>query len=205
MLLNKWVTLVVGLMIGLAVGYALAELQPVPPARALIEGMNQGRGNNGGMPPGHPPVSTGTRSATQDPAVARELHDLEGLVAKDPHNFDALRQLGNLYYDHKEWADAAAWYERARTIRPDDPNLLTDLAVAYRNQHEPQKALTLLDHALEIDPSHWQALYNKTVVLNFDLHRHQEAVAALARLEALKKKKAEIPDLSTLIEDVSGK
>ncbi len=205
MLFNKWVTLIVGLMIGLAVGYALAELQPVPPARALINGMDEAQGQTGGMPPGHPPVSTGTQAQAKDSAFAQEVHDLEGLLTKDPKNFDALRQLGNLYYDHSEWADAAAWYERARTIKPDDANLLTDLAVAYRNQHEPEKALTLLDHALKVDPSHWQALYNKVVVLNFDLHRHQEAVATLAQLKALKKTDTSIPDLSKLEKDVSGK
>jgi cytochrome c-type biogenesis protein CcmH/NrfG len=205
MFFNKWVTLVLGLMIGLVVGYALAELQPVPPARALIKGMNTGQSQAGGMPPGHPPVPSGNQANSPNPGFAQEVQDLEGLVAKDPTNYDALRQLGNLYYDHSQWPEAQVWYERARKIKGNDPDLLTDLAVVYRNQHEASKALELLNHALKIDPSHWRALYNKVVVLHFDLHRRQEAMAALAQLEALKKTDTSIPDLSTLEKDVAGK
>ena len=38
---NPWVTLVIGLMVGLALGYVFAERQPIPPGKALRLGTPQ--------------------------------------------------------------------------------------------------------------------------------------------------------------------
>ncbi len=42
------------------------------------------------------------------------------------------------------------------------------------------------------------------VVLNFDLHRHDQAAAALAQLKKLKAENPQVPDLSSLERDVAG-
>ncbi len=53
---NPWLTLVLGLMAGLILGYVFAEQQPVPPAKALRQGINPAAGQNESLPDGHPPV-----------------------------------------------------------------------------------------------------------------------------------------------------
>lgn len=202
MLKNRWFTLIVGLMIGLVVGYVLAELQPVPPAKALLKGRSQAS-SAADMSSGGAPVGPAARPSA-DADLEQQAQSLMSMLGNDSKNVDVLRALGNLYYDHSRWPEAANWYERALKIKGDDPNVLTDLAVVYRNLREPKRSLELLDRSLKIDPKHWQALYNKVVVLHFDLHRHEDAMAVLAQLEGLKKENPEIPDLSALKKEISG-
>ncbi len=189
----------IGVIVGLAVGYVLAErYQTVPPARAMAASMGQEA-----MPPGHPPV--GDQAASQaDQEFLDQVRALQSMLVDDPRNFDVLVGLGNLYYDHSRWAEAETWYRKALEIRPDDANVLTDLAVALRNQGKAEDALSTLEHVLRQEPGHWQALYNKVVVLNFDLHRHDEALEALERLKAMKRENPQIPDLSALEREIKG-
>lgn len=188
----------VGLIVGLAVGYVLAErFQTVPPARAMAAVGQES------MPPGHPPV--GEAAAPQaDQEFLDQVRALQSMLVDDPRNVEVLVGLGNLYYDHSRWAEAETWYRKALEVRPDDVNVLTDFAVTLRNQGKGEEALRVLDHVLEVDPTHWQALYNKVVVLNFDLHRHDEALAALEKLKALKKGNPQIPDLTALEREIRG-
>ncbi len=199
-----WFNLILGAMVGLVVGYALAELQPVPPARAMMKGM--AGDETGAVPPGHPPVGDAGSAAPagEDPALAEQVGQLEAALRKRPGDPDLLVALGNLYFDAGRWKDAREAYEAARQSRPDDASLLTDLAVCYRNLHEPERALELLDRAIAIDPGKWQALFNKVVVLHFDLHRHDEARKVLAALERLKQENPQVPDLSGLQKELGG-
>ncbi len=203
---NPWATLIIGLMVGLTLGYVLAERQPVPPSRAMAPNAGQA-----GLPPDHPPIEGGAAasassgpSAAEQQQVREQAAELEGMLKQRPDDRQVMVALGNLYFDASQWPQARDWYEKALAQQGQDPNVLTDVAVVYRNLAEPEKALERLDRALGIAPDHWQALFNKVVVLNFDLHRHDEAAAALAKLKALKASNPQVPDLSTLERDVNG-
>lgn len=199
-----WFNLVLGLMIGLAVGYVLAEMQPVPPAKALIKGMERAAGGDA-VPPDHPPVQAAAGEAAPGDAQLREqAAQLEKVLRERPGDPDILTALGNLYFDASRWEEARKAYEGVLESRPDDPNVLTDLAVVYRNLRQPERALKLLRHASEVAPDHWQALYNEVVVLHFDLHLHDEAKQALARLRELKQRNPQVPDLTQLEQEVEG-
>ena len=193
---SPWFTLILGLMLGLGLGYVLAERQPVPPARALALAAGQGAGGSSAVPPDHPPVAEGAAPA----ADSREL----ATQAQDPRSVPTLTALGNLYFDHSRWPEAKGWYERSLELKPDDTNVLTDLAVVNRNLGKYDEALRLLDRALGLDGHHWQALYNKVIVLHFDLHKSDQARAALQRLETLRADHPEIPDMSKLKAEISG-
>ncbi|MBD3872048.1 MAG: tetratricopeptide repeat protein, partial [Acidobacteria bacterium] len=82
--------------------------------------------------------------------------------------------------------------------------IMTDLAVVYRNLGRSQESLELLDQVIAVSPDHWQAWYNKVVVLNFDLHEHDAAAAALDRLKELQRTNQDIPDLSGLEKEIQG-
>ena len=66
------------------------------------------------------------------------------------------------------------------------------------------RALELLERAVALDADHWQSWYNTVIVLHYDLHRHDEAVAALERLKEIAATNSDVPDLSTLEAEVSG-
>lgn len=79
-----------------------------------------------------------------------------------------------------------------------DAEKLTQLGIRHRDQNEPTEALELFDQALAADPAYAKALYNRTVVLHFDLGRTEEAKQALDKLLSLQRSGAEVPDLSDL-------
>ncbi|HOC42137.1 MAG TPA: tetratricopeptide repeat protein [Thermoanaerobaculales bacterium] len=200
---NPWFTLVLGAMVGLVLGYVLAERQQVRPAGAAAVPQPAAAAQQG-LPEGHPPVDAAAPGGGGAQRLAAQAAELEGMLARSPGDPRLMIALGNLYFDAGRWTDARLWYERAMEIEGGDPNVITDLAVVYRNLKQPERSLALLDQAIAISPEHWQAVYNKVVVLHFDLHRHDEAAAALARLKEIKATNPEVPDLSSIEAEVAG-
>ncbi len=183
----------IGLMLGLALGYVLAERQPVPPAKALMA-LQQGSGE--ALPPGHPPVEN--TEPPQDAELDQQVKSLTTMLADDPDNVEVVTALGNLFFDHSRWDEAQRWYRKALELKPGDVNVMTDYAVVLRNLGKGQEALDILNTVLAKDPGHWQALYNKVIVLNFDLHRHADAIEELKKLESMRSSHPDIPDLDAL-------
>lgn len=196
---NPWLTLALGLMAGLVIGYVLAERQPIPPAKAIRLGLNPQAES---LPDGHPPIEGASGAEAQ--RLRQQVTEIEGLLASNPNDAGLMAAMGNVFFDAGRWADARNWYEKSLQASPDDPNVLTDLAVVYRNLKQPQRALELLDQAIALDFGHWQALYNKVVVYQFDLHEHDKAAEALRALQELKQGNPAIPDLSGLEKEVLG-
>lgn len=211
MMKSPWFTLVIGLMVGLGIGYVIAERQPIPPARAVAMGLTAGP-EQAGLPQGHPPIPGGNEEVGPGAGAAGlDGHNIDAhaaelleLLGRNPTDGRLMVQLGDLYFDAARWQESRLWYERALELVDGDPNLLTDLAVVYRNLKQPEKALELLDRTTEISPDHWQAWYNKVVVQHFDLHDHAAAAKALDRLEELKRRNPQIPDLSSIAAEVRG-
>jgi cytochrome c-type biogenesis protein CcmH/NrfG len=77
--------------------------------------------------------------------------------------------LGNLNYDLGRPPDAIRAYEKALSLQPGNPDVITDLGTMYRLAGQPQKAVALFREANEIDPNHFNSLYNLGVVLLHDL------------------------------------
>ena len=206
MLRNPWFMLVVGLMAGLVIGYVLAESQPVPPAKAIRLGLDsqgaRGAAQGDALPDGHPPIDGDSTAESQ--RLQRQIAEVEALLASNPNDAGLMTAMGNLYFDARRWPEAREWYEKSLQASPGDPNVLTDLAVVYRNLGNSKRTIELLDQAIAIHSDHWQAWYNKVVVYQFDLHQHDEAADALRTLQDLKKSNSQIPDLSGLEKEVFG-
>jgi tetratricopeptide (TPR) repeat protein len=199
---NPWFTLILGLMVGLVIGYVIAEQQPVPPGKALRLGAPPSTAQGDELPDGHPPVEGSSGAEAQ--RIRQQVAELEGLLASAPDDPGLMAAMGNVYFDANRWQDAREWYEKSLQISSGDPNILTDLAVVYRNLGEPQRAIEFLDEAIAINADHWQAWYNKVVVYHFDLHEHDAATDALRTLQDLKKSNSRMPDLSSLEQEVLG-
>ncbi len=198
---NPWFTLVIGLMAGLVLGYVFAERQAVPPAAAQAR---PAAAVQPGLPEGHPPIDSTASANPEQQRLQQQATELQQLLAQNPGDPRLMVALGNLYFDAGRWQEARLWYERALEREAGDPNVVTDLAVVYRNLEQPERSLELLDQAIQTSPDHWQAWYNRVIVLHFDLHRHDEAAQALARLKAIASANPEVPDLSALERDVLG-
>lgn len=195
-----------GLLLGFAAAYVYLERAgggraAPPPAdpHAGVSGLQPGAvrdlpGSGGGAP-----------GISMDPTVQKGLADLQAAVARDPKNGDLLVHLGNAAYDAGDWRLAVDSYERAVTLRGDDPNVLTDLGVSYRNLGDPDQALARFDRALKVAPGHWQALYNKTVVLGIDKGETKKAKELLAKLKASGQNVAGVEQLEKSIDQAAGR
>lgn len=82
---------------------------------------------------------------------------------------DAALALGNTAFDHRNWAQAAAYYTQVITAGTDNPDIRTDLGTSYRNLHQPQKALEQFGIAQRLNPQHENSLLNQGIVYAFDL------------------------------------
>lgn len=132
-----------------------------------------------GLPAGMPGM--GLPNADLQAQIAR----LEALVRTDAKNHDAWVSLGNAYFDSHQAARAVEAYGKALVLKPEDPNVLTDQGVMYRELQQYDKALANFQKASKLDPKHTQSLFNQGVVLAFDLKKPEEAAKAWNRVIAV--------------------
>jgi tetratricopeptide (TPR) repeat protein len=209
---NPWFTLVIGLMVGLALGYVFAERQPIPPGKALRLGAQPAAQQAAGLPDGHPPVDANA-AAPEAQFFEQQISEIQDLLAQSPNDPGLMASMGDAYFElarattrNEHWADSAAWYEKAMEAGRDrDPNVLTDLAVVYRNLGQQDRSVDLLERAVAVDDQHWQAWFNLVIIRNFDLHDHDGAKQALSRLKTIAENNPEVPDLSRIEQEVMSK
>lgn len=211
MIKNPWLTLMIGLMVGLALGYVFAERQPIPPGKALRLGLSPTSAQAAGLPEGHPPVES-TAADSEARFFKQQIAEIQGLLAQSPNDAGLMVSMGDAYFElaratnkNEHWQEAQTWYEKAMAAgRADDPNVLTDLAVVFRSLQQQDRSLELLDRAIAVDDAHWQAWFNKVIILNFDLHDHEAAREAFRRLKDIAADNPQVPDLSQIEREVMG-
>jgi cytochrome c-type biogenesis protein CcmH/NrfG len=124
-----------------------------------------------GLPPGAPapamppgaPAPPGSFEALQRVAIGEQL------VLKEPRNHQAWVQLGNDYFDTRQPQKSIDAYARALELQPNDPDVITDQGVMYRELRMYDKAIANFEKASKLSPTHVQSLYNLGVVHAFDL------------------------------------
>ena len=100
---------------------------------------------------------------------------LESLLATDPKNRNAWVELGNTYFDAQMPAKSVEAYAKALELNPNDPNVLTDQGVMFRQLGWFDKAIENFTKANTIDPRHIQSLYNIGIVYRHDLQDYVKA------------------------------
>ena len=83
--------------------------------------------------------SAGDSKAPTSAAIEASLRDA---LARDPENFDANRQLGKLLVDNGKAAEGVPYLERASRLNPGDDDNSYELALAYADAGNPNRALT---------------------------------------------------------------
>lgn len=160
---NKTTTILIVLALGLAIGYLAPKLfapkQSVDPATLKL-----GTTPPGGMAP--------------MPNLQQQIASLRAVVQREPNNADAWVKLGNMCFDANMPDDAITAYEKSLALRPNDPNVLTDLGTMYRAKGQFEEALKRFQHAAELDPKHLNSRFNLGVVYFNDLHDTVRARAA---------------------------
>ena len=195
---------------GLVVGFALAYLylDKVPSPFGQTSAAADPHAGVPGFPPGGggaPAPGAAPAPMSADPAVRQRLKELQQTLAQNPNDYDLLVRVGNAAYDSDDFRMASEAYERALKIKGGDPNVMTDLGISYRNLGELNKALEIFDQAIKANPGHWQARFNKVVVLGLDKGDKKAALVILNELKKEREKHPELPPVDKLEEALGAK
>lgn len=117
-------------------------------------------------------------------AFEAETKPLLARVQQNPKDVAALTELGNICFDSSRWPDAIGYYTRVLNETPNNPDVRTDMGIAYYYSGDANRALQEFDHALKDDPQHVQTLFNVGVV---KMNGKNDPKGAIAAWESLLK------------------
>ncbi len=176
-------------MAGLIIGFMFANKLNESAVMRVSPAVNQ----NSNIPPGHPAIDGTTDgmqpqvqaaidAAKQNPndfdaqIKAAELYyqiqKFDGAIEflqkankLKPEDYETIVNLGNSYFDSRNYAEAEKWYSAALAKKSDDVNVRTDLGLTFIFREPPNydRAVQEFTRSLEKDPNHIQALQNLTV------------------------------------------
>jgi tetratricopeptide (TPR) repeat protein len=112
--------------------------------------------------------------------VASQIKTLKEIVKKDPKNLPAWVELGNLYFDTDQPKEAIEAYSHYLAVKPDNPDVRTDMGIMYRKLGQFDRALEEFRKAAQTDPKHVNSRYNIGLVL---LHDKQDIKGAIKAWE----------------------
>lgn len=131
-------------------------------------------------PPGAPApaLPAPTPPARDSVEVASQIQTLKEIVKKDPKNLSAWVELGNLYFDSDRPKEAIEAYSSYLTVKPDNPDVRTDMGIMYRKLGQFDRALEEFRKAARSDPKHANSRFNIGIVLLHDKHDMKGAITA---------------------------
>jgi cytochrome c-type biogenesis protein CcmH/NrfG len=150
------------LLIGGAVGYFLAGSAGFerPPAAAT-----------GAAPGGNTSSKPAMASMGQQPTPQqlKQMADTQAAplierLKTEPKNAALLADIGNLYYDARQFPLAIDYYQRSLKVQPGNTNVRVDLGTAMWYLGNPDKAIEQYKTVLKAEPTKPNALMNLGVV-----------------------------------------
>ena len=158
--------LAIGIFAGFLAGYFVGagrSNDEAPPVAAAPAGPP--------MPPRPDPLQTQQR-----------IQANEQVVAADPRNVQAWIAIGNDYFDLQQPQKAVDAYAKALALRPDNPDVLTDQGVMYRQLGAFDKAVADFKLAGKYNPRHVQSAFNLGIVYAQDLKDMNAAAKAMDKV-----------------------
>ena len=125
--------------------------------------------------PGAPAPAAPVRDTIE---AASQVQTLKEIVKKDPKNLPAWVELGNLYFDTDQPKEAIEAYGHYLAVKPDNPDVRTDMGIMYRKLGQFDRALEEFRKAARSDPKHVNSRYNIGLVLLHDKQDMQGAIKA---------------------------
>ncbi len=180
-----------GLLVGILVGYTIGLSKGLSEAQKLLGSAPlPAFEGTPGMPPGlaqqlpqQPPQ--GMPGTAPSPEVFQRIEMNLKLVAKDPRLAGVWIQLGNDYFDTRQHQKSIDAYGKALAINPNNPDVLTDQGVMYRDTGRFDEAIANFEKAGKLDPTHVQSAYNLGVVFGNDKRDTAKASKAFNRVIAI--------------------
>ena len=117
-------------------------------------------------------------SANFDGTIRPLLRRLEN----NPDDPDLLVNLGNAYYDNRDYEKAVDYYRRYLELRPQDAGVRTDMGTALWYSGNPDGAIQQYETALSSRPDYPNTLFNLGIVKWQGKHDDQAAIECWERL-----------------------
>jgi hypothetical protein len=171
--LPPWAFLVIGLIAGGAVGYALRAAvtprmeggMPTGPADVMAGGANpMAGGMEGGMGAAMGGDAGGMQKTQMLPQVVEALAKYRNALAADPTDVEANVGMGNLMFDSGKWDKAVEYYSVALKKDPKNADVAVDRAIAYHSLGQDTQALAELKKITREHPDHKNGWLNLGVV-----------------------------------------
>jgi cytochrome c-type biogenesis protein CcmH/NrfG len=144
------------LLIGTVGGYFIRQSQSRPkPPMATVSSFVPGSATAPSMP-----LSPAQLNDVANTQAAAKLEQLKA----DPTNVGLLTDLGNIYYDSKQYRAAIDYYKRSLTLQPSNASVRTDMATAIWYTGDADTAIAEFNNALTYEPTKPDTLFNLGVV-----------------------------------------
>ena len=192
------------LVAGLGIGYVAHGRQPAIPAAPAATGVTASTPAVNLVPmPGIAQVNQAAANASQPAAISANPHasgrpmpTLEQMkqmadkqaapllekLKTDPNNSGVLIQVGAIYHSTHQFSQAAVYYGRAVQADPKNAAVRTKLASSLYRSGDVDGAIAQLNHALAVDPSDANALFDLGVIRLEGKQDGNGAVAAWQKL-----------------------
>lgn len=120
-----------------------------------------------------------------------------------PSDLDALRGLGNVYYDLEEHHKSIEYYQRYLALDPDNASVTTDLGTMYLYTGQVDRAIASYQSVLAKQPGFFQAHFNLGVAYQ-EKGLPEQAVASLQQAKSLTDNTAVQTRIDQLLEQFSN-
>lgn len=144
------------LLLGMGGGYLIRRSQAMPQISASANVSTI----PAAMPPSTAPPSLAAATGIAEVQIGVKLEQLK----VDPNNVDLLTEIGNIYYDSKQYPSAIEYYNRVLKIQPANTSVRTDLATAYWYMNDADTAIAEFNKSLSYEPTKANTLFNLGIV-----------------------------------------
>jgi cytochrome c-type biogenesis protein CcmH/NrfG len=207
---NTLIALAAGLVVGLLVGYQVGSSGREEARPAASFGPPAGTpspfaGGPAPVPGGPAPLPGGpVPSPNAHLETERRIAVGQQIVARDPKNVQAWIQLGNDYFDTHRPQQSVDAYAKALALEPNNPDVLTDQGVMYRELKQFDKAIANFRKANQVKPDHVQSLFNIGVVYQNDLKDSAKALQAWERVVQVAPASPQAADARRAIDEIKA-
>ena len=146
---------IISLLVGTGGGYLIRKSQSPRPTELAA-----------GAPVSTSPAAPSAQLPPQqlsggaDAQIAAKIEQLKS----DPTNVGVLTELGNLYYDSKQYPGAIDYYKRVLNLQPANTSVRTDMATAIWYTGDADGAIAEFNKSLSYEPTKPDTLFNLGVV-----------------------------------------
>jgi len=155
---------VVCLLAGTAGGWLIRKSSATPATPQTVSAPAASQVASAPPPPNFGMANSGPTPEQLKAAADSQAAPLLEKLKATPDDAGLLANVGNIYYDAKQYKIAIEYYEHALKIQPTDASVRTDLGTAYWYTGEADAAISQFNKALTYDPNKADTLFNLGIV-----------------------------------------